>query len=115
MSEFTHKAQRELPAAPKKPDVSAADILQSMAETFRARNAVYGNNYKMVGPIMEILFPQGVAPELLGTHQFHLFELMVVKISRLAISGLTHIDSAHDASVYGAMIEAIIRNEEVQS
>ena len=89
---------------PKNP----ADILADMANTYRERNTVYGDNYKRVGPIMEILFPDGVPAELLGSDQFHLFELIIVKLSRFAISGLQHQDSIHDASVYGAMIEAIV-------
>ena len=95
-------------------DISADDIMIAMAETFRERNAVYGNNFKMVGPIMQILFPAGAPVELLGSHQFHLFELLIVKLSRLAISNLSHLDSAHDAGVYAAMIEAIILNQQAE-
>lgn len=87
---------------------SAADILAEMAETFRQRNAVYGSNYKMVGPMMKILFPEGVPPEVLHSDQFHLFELKLVKISRFAISNLTHMDSIRDDGVYSAMIESIL-------
>lgn len=95
----------------KSATTTAADVLVDMADTFRERNKVYGSNYQMVGPIMAVLFPHGVPVELLGSSQFHLFELTVVKLSRLAISDLTHIDSAHDAAVYCAMIESIIRNK----
>jgi hypothetical protein len=87
---------------------TAADILDQMAATFRERNAVYGDNYKMVGPMMKVLFPQGVPPEVLHSHQFHLFELALVKISRYAISGLQHQDSVRDLGVYAAMMEAIV-------
>jgi hypothetical protein len=86
---------------------TAADILHEMADTYRERNATYGDNYKRVGPIMEILFPNGISAELLGSDQFHLFELIIVKLSRYAISGLIHQDSIHDAAVYCAMCEAI--------
>ena len=89
-----------------------ADILESMAKTYRERNAVYGDNYKMVGPIMAILFPNGVPNELIGSHQFHLFELKIVKLTRFAISNLQHIDSIHDDGVYSAMIESILNNGE---
>lgn len=102
--------------APKKTPVQAAvatpgDILEEMAATFRERNAEYKDNFKMVGPIMKLFFPEGVPVEVLGSHQFHLFELMVVKMSRFAISGLQHQDSIHDAGVYAAMIESIAINE----
>lgn len=91
---------------------TAADILAEMAETFRARNAVYGDNYKMVAQLVKVLFPNGVPPELVVTDQWHLFELKLVKISRFAISNLTHVDSIHDDAVYSAMIEAIINQPE---
>jgi hypothetical protein len=95
----------------KEKDKTAADILAAGADTFRERNAVYGDNYKMVGKIMEVLFPNGVPSDLPFKDQFHLFELILVKLSRFAISGLTHQDSIHDAMVYAAMIEAIIKGE----
>jgi len=93
---------------PKNP----ADILADMADTYRERNTVYGDNYKRVGPIMGILFPDGVPPELLASDQFHLFELIIVKLSRFAISGLTHQDSIHDSAVYAAMIDAIVQEQQ---
>lgn len=88
---------------------TTADTLEAMAKTFRERNAVYGSNYKMVGKLMAIFFPNGVTPAVLSSDQFHLFELVIVKLSRLAISDLQHQDSAHDAGVYCAMIETIIK------
>lgn len=86
----------------------AGFILDEMADTFRQRNAVYGDNYKMVGKLMAVLFPNGVPKEVLHSDQFHLFELKLVKLSRFAISNLTHQDSIHDDGVYSAMIEAIV-------
>lgn len=88
---------------------TTADTLEAMAATFRERNAIYGSNYKMVGKLMAILFPAGVSLEVLRSDQFHLFELVVVKLSRLAIADLRHEDSAHDAGVYCAMIETAIK------
>jgi hypothetical protein len=89
---------------------TAADILAEMAETFRERNKVYGDNYKRVGAVMAAMFPEGV---MLATEEdynvWHLFELMVVKMTRFANSGLTHEDSIHDAAVYAAMVESLIR------
>lgn len=87
---------------------TAADILDEMASTFRERNAVYGDNFRMVGKMMAVLFPKGVPPEVLHSDQFHLFELKLVKLSRFAISNLKHLDSIHDDGVYSAMIESII-------
>jgi len=96
--------------ATKKRD--AGDILAEMATTYKERNAVYGDNYKMVAKLMKVLFPDGVPPELVVQDHFHLFELKLVKLSRFAISNLTHQDSIRDDGVYSAMIEAIITQEQ---
>ncbi len=92
--------------------VTAADILQEMANTFRERNAVYGDNFKMVAKLVAVLFPKGVPSELVTQDQWHLFELALVKLSRYAISNLTHKDSVRDLGVYAAMCEAILTNQE---
>jgi len=86
---------------------TTADILEGMAKTFRERNAVYGDNYKQVPQLVKVLWPNGVPPELVITDQWHLFELILVKLSRYAISNLTHADSIHDAAIYAAMCERI--------
>lgn len=96
------------------PPPTVGNLLRGMATTFEARNAVYGDNYRMVGPIMRILFPRGVPPHLLGSDQFHLFELKIVKLTRFAISNLQHIDSIHDDAVYSAMIESILHQQKEQ-
>ena len=104
---------RETPQPPPSPvtGATAANILEDMAKTFRERNAVYGDNYKMVAKLMAVLFPTGVPMQLPLRDSFHLFELILVKLSRFAISELRHIDSIHDAGVYCAMIESIISQE----
>lgn len=94
---------------------SAADILDEMAATFRERNAVYGDNAVMVGQVMQVLFPNGVTlktPE--DYHMWHLFELKIVKLTRFAISGLTHEDSIHDDGVYSAMCERLVKKHNIQ-
>ena len=94
------------------PDSSAPALLRQMATTYEERNKVYGDNFRRVGPIMRILFPDGVPPELIGSDHFHLFELKIVKLTRFAISGLTHVDSIHDDGVYSAMIESSLREKQ---
>lgn len=95
---------------PLSKQTSVPEILRSAAGTYEARNAVYGDNYKNVGNVMAALFPNGVN---LGTpeqfNQWHLLELMVVKLTRFANSGLEHEDSIHDAQVYGAMVQSLIK------
>ena len=91
---------------------TAADILAEMADTYRERNKVYGDNYKRVGAVMAAMFPNGV--DLFTEEDYnvwHLFELIVVKLTQFANSGLTHEDSIHDAAVYAAMVESLIRKE----
>jgi hypothetical protein len=96
----------------RKYDLDGADILMEMAKTYRAKSAIYGHNFEMIGKLVAVLFPNGVPPELVITDQWHLFELKLVKLSRFAISNLTHLDSIHDDSVYGAIIEMILRQQE---
>lgn len=91
---------------------TAAEILVEAGKTFEKRNASYANNYKMVPKLVKVLFPDGVPSELVESEQWHLFELKLVKLTRFAISGLTHIDSIHDDAVYSAMIEAILEEQQ---
>lgn len=106
----THRARQLIDSAQLQRD--AAIILREAAATFQERNAVYGSNYRMVAPIMKVLWPQGVPSALVTTHRWHLFELMVVKMSRFAISGLTHQDSIRDLAVYAAMVESLIGEDQ---
>lgn len=98
--------------------MNGADVLLEMAETYRERNKVYGDNFLKVGKVMEILHGHdSAAPAsgLVGTaddfNRFHLWELVIVKITRFANSGLTHKDSIRDAAVYCAMIQALLPEE----
>jgi hypothetical protein len=97
---------------PRQDRRTAANILDEMASTYRERNAVYGDNFRMVGQMMKVLFPEGIPKELLHSDHFHLFELKLVKLSRFAISGLSHVDSIHDDGVYSAMIEQILTEQQ---
>jgi hypothetical protein len=93
----------------------ADKIMEEAAATFRERNKMYGDNWKVVGRVMKALFPKGMK---LATEtdfvKLHLIDWMVGKLSRLAFSKLTHIDSIHDLVVYGAMLEAVMRGELVK-
>lgn len=93
------------------PEPTVPNVLRSMAKTFEERNAVYGDNYKRVGAIMRVLWPDGVPGRLATTDHFHLFELIIVKVTRFAISELKHLDSAHDMAVYAAMIESVLKGD----
>lgn len=88
---------------------SVPEILRAMADTFAERNEVYSDNYLRVAPIIRLLWPEGVPSELVTSDRWHLFELLVVKLTRFAVGDLTHIDSIHDAAIYAAMIESDLR------
>lgn len=101
-----------------KPDSKkdAADLLESMASTFRERNAVYKDNYKVVGKVMSAFFPEGVTLTTEADHNFyHLFELLIVKLTRFTNSGLTHKDSIHDIAVYAAMLELLVNDHKIKT
>jgi hypothetical protein len=90
-------------------DTAPDAILRKMAETYAERSNVYGNNLLMVQPIAEILFPAGVPT---FSTKMHLFELLLMKLTRFAVSGLTHTDSIHDIGVYAAMLESHIKEND---
>lgn len=98
------QAKRDIEA--KKATRTAADILEEAGRTFRERNAVYKDNAEVVGKVMAALFPNGVKIRTAEDHKmYHLFELVIVKLTRFTQSGLTHTDSIHDLAVYAAMCE----------
>jgi hypothetical protein len=87
---------------------TAADVLADAAKTFAERNAVYKDNAVNVGNVMQALFPNGVQLKTEADHHlYHLFELIIVKLTRFANSNLTHVDSIHDSMVYAAMVEVL--------
>lgn len=85
-----------------------ADILEEMAETFRERSGMYKNNYKQIGAVMIALYPDGITLKTIDQHnRFHLFLMMLVKMTRLANMDLNHQDSCHDIGVYSAMLKSL--------
>lgn len=86
------------------------ELLRSAADLFDERNAVYGNNFEMVGKLMVAMFPDGITLKTEEDHnRFHLFMLKVVKLSRYAINYENggHQDSLDDDIVYTAMVGAL--------
>jgi hypothetical protein len=94
----------------KRPD--AAEVLEKMAATFRERNSQYRDNSRMVPKLVQVLFPDCVPSHLVSEEEWHLFELILVKLTRFATSGLTHVDSIHDIAPYAAMIESILQSKQ---
>jgi hypothetical protein len=90
-----------------------ADILDTMAATFRERNATYGDNYTRIGPTLALLYPDGITLKTPDDFvRFHFIVLIVVKLTRFTSSGSTHIDSVHDLGVYAAMLESFLPSVE---
>ena len=91
----------------------ATSILDEMAKTYAERKTVYGENYLKVGTVMTALYPDGVQLKTVEDFtKWHLFELIIVKLTRFVNSDLKHVDSIHDTAVYAAMLEATIKNGE---
>jgi hypothetical protein len=88
---------------------TADKIMEQMLATYKERKAVYGDNYLIIGNVMEKMFPDGVVLKTAEDHnKWHLFLMAMVKATRLANTNLSHIDSAHDAAVYMAMLEGMM-------
>ena len=83
--------------------------LREMAKLFAERNAVYKDNFRMVGKLMEAMFPEGIELKTKEDHnKFHLFMLAIVKLSRYAINYQDgHKDSIDDMIVYMSMVAAL--------
>lgn len=105
MERDTHRKidadQTELPFVAQK--------LHALADLFAERNAVYKDNFRMVGKLMEAMFPEGITLKTADDHnKFHLFMLKIVKLSRYAINyEQGHVDSSDDDIVYTAMVAAL--------
>lgn len=79
------------------------DILQGAADVYKDRNAVYKDNFRMVGKTMEALFPEGRPPLVHAAEydRWHIFELIIVKLTRYANNyDVPHEDSLLDMLPY---------------
>ncbi len=80
------------------------------AATFKQRNEVYGDQYLNFGSIMVAMFPNGITLKTAEEFsRFTLFFNCVGKLSRYSVNldKGGHKDSAHDLSVYAAMLEGV--------
>lgn len=100
------------PSAPTKK--RAPDFLEAGAETFRQRNAVYGDTYLEFGRMCAAIFPDGIhveANDVAGFNRLGVFVQTLSKIARYAANANKggHQDSAHDLMVYAAMLEEVTK------
>lgn len=91
-----------------------AEVMEHAAETFKARQAVYGDNYKLAAEALKAFFPNGLELKTAADQErYHIFMLIVVKLSRYANGwNKPHQDSIHDAGIYSFMLEAIDQNQQ---
>jgi hypothetical protein len=86
------------------------ELLIRLGGLFAERNAVYKDNFHMVGRIMAAMFPDGITLKTAEDFdRWHLFELKIVKLSRYAVNYEKggHEDSLDDDIVYTAMVAAL--------
>lgn len=90
------------------PVPSVHEILRKAADTFESRNKEYGNSYKRLGTILMALFPDGIpSQDAEGWNRVGILFAIAGKLNRYVCNPRGHIDSAHDASVYAAMLEEL--------
>jgi len=83
------------------------EIFQENIKTFKERQAVYGDTYKQYGYIMIGLFPNGICiKDADKWNRLGVVQACVTKLARYC-HNLDHIDSAHDLSVYAAILEEL--------
>jgi hypothetical protein len=88
------------------------EFLRAAAGIYEERNVLYGDNYKRIGPIFELLFPNGV--ELKKADDFNRFAVFVQilgKVTRYAenFPHGGHEDSLDDNAVYSMMLKELDR------
>lgn len=96
----------------EKKERRAPDALEAGAQTFRERNATYGDNYLSFGAVMTGMFPDGLKIEPGDAAAFTRLGVFIQCASKLTryAQNLTrggHADSAHDLMVYAAMLEEV--------
>lgn len=89
---------------------TVSDALREAAELYDSRNAQYKDGYKRIGDAMKALFPDGLHIVEASDHTiYHLFQLALIKMMRLASTNFGSVDSARDLIVYAAMLEEVIK------
>jgi len=90
------------------------DRLHAAAKTFESRNAIYRDNYKTFGLVMQSLFPEGLTVKSAEEwNRLCLLIAMTGKMTRYTVnfSSGGHVDSIHDMTVYAAMLEELTEQE----
>lgn len=86
------------------------ELLREAAATYEERNALYGDNYKWFGNVMNGMFPDGIDLGSRDDHnRFGILVQIVAKLTRYAnnFNSGGHADSLHDIQVYAAMLQEL--------
>jgi len=86
------------------------EMLEELAELYKQRNKLYGDNYKTHGDVMIALFPDGIKlkkPE--DFNRYSCFKEILTRCGRYAYSfdNGGHEDSLRDISVYAQMLREL--------
>lgn len=78
-------------------------------DTYKVRNAKYGNNYKRFGQIMMALYPHGLTIDSFEQwNRLGILHMIIAKLSRYVTDPkVGHLDSIHDIGVYAFMLEEL--------
>lgn len=97
------------PSLPPLAPENAADKMQKALETYKERNATYGNSYHKFGSVMMALFPSGLC--IRTEEDFNRYGVLFMKISKLVRYTTDphrgHLDSVHDDGVYSFILEEL--------
>jgi hypothetical protein len=92
----------------------AAEILALAANTFRERNAMARDNYKVVGRLLEALFPEGLKVE--SAHDWERLNILLSILGKLTRYTQSWKEGGHEASLldiptYAAILAMIDANK----
>ena len=95
---------------PAPPRLGVPELMRAGASTYEQRNALYGDNYKHFGHAMRGVFPAGLHIE--SVEDWNRLGILVQCAAKLTRYGQSfsaggHADSAHDLSVYAAMLQEL--------
>lgn len=89
------------------------EALEETVRVYEDRQKQYGDSYKLVGAIMDILFPEGLPGGTINQIRHHLVGWMVGKLCRYVTSINNHRpgdDSLKDLAVYAMMLHCEEKN-----
>lgn len=110
MSVFSIPPGWEEKEAEAQPERFVPRELRLKADIYEERNKVYGDNYKLFGSVIRVMFPEGVHLETEEDHnRWGIFVQIVAKVTRYAANFHRggHDDSLDDNAVYSMMLKEL--------